>query len=48
VWCALGCILKHDHDTGGVVPESLEHKCKCDWIENVAHTVKATVQKNPG
>lgn len=33
---------------GGVVPESLEHKCKCDWIENVAHTVKTTVQKNPG
>lgn len=31
-----------------IVPESLEHKCKCDWIENVAHTVKTTLQKYPG
>ncbi len=29
-----------------ILPESLEHKC--DWIENVAHTVKTTLQKNPG
>lgn len=31
----------------GVVPESLEHKCKCDRIENVVQTVKTTLQKNP-